>query len=293
MAGKVVTVMNMKGGVGKTTVAAHVGGVIGRTTHLDGGYRKVLLIDYDPQFNLSQALLPADVYYKLEKSGKTSLAILQDDESVTNPYEIQGPGSKSPPSVADLAHQVYRFKDRGVDLVPSTLDLMYVALGHSEKRLDPFEDRFEAFINECRTVYDYIFIDCHPAGSILTKTSLQNSDHVLIPVSPQKYAVRGVQLMLRFISAKRTGAPGPTPHILFNACPRTGVSEEERLIRDEPRFADKCMTNTLKWYRVFSDPIEGKGFAWGSNKAWSTIAYWNLCDVAGEFLRRTNGVTGP
>ncbi len=56
--GTVVTVMNMKGGVGKTTVAMHLGGVFARFRVQDRS-RKVLLIDYDPQFNLSQSLLPA------------------------------------------------------------------------------------------------------------------------------------------------------------------------------------------------------------------------------------------
>lgn len=54
--GTVVTIMNMKGGVGKTTVAMHLGGVISRYKFPDKR-RKVLLVDYDPQFNLSQAFI--------------------------------------------------------------------------------------------------------------------------------------------------------------------------------------------------------------------------------------------
>ncbi len=56
--GTIITVMNMKGGVGKTTVTAHLGGIFARYDIL-GRPRKVLLIDYDPQFNLSQVFLPS------------------------------------------------------------------------------------------------------------------------------------------------------------------------------------------------------------------------------------------
>jgi cellulose biosynthesis protein BcsQ len=289
----VVTVMNMKGGVGKTTVTAQLGGIVARASLNGNGHKKVLLIDYDPQFNLSQALLPAAKYYDLEKQRKTCLSILQDSEAVENPYEIQVPGSRKPPDVATLTCGIYRSLSSRLDLIPSTLDLMYVALGQTERRIDPFEDRFGAFIESCRETYDYVFIDCHPAGSILTKTSLQNSDHVLIPVSPQKYALRGVQLMLKFISAKRKGVLGPQPHILFNNVPRTRISPEEHIIRGDDRVKDKCLVHTLKYFKAFGDLFEGDGFVWRSKKAWSTVAYWNLQEVATEFLDRVNGRVSP
>jgi cellulose biosynthesis protein BcsQ len=61
----VITVMNMKGGVGKTTVAIHLAGVIARYL-VNNKPRKVLAIDYDPQFNMSQAFLPAKTYFALD-----------------------------------------------------------------------------------------------------------------------------------------------------------------------------------------------------------------------------------
>ena len=59
--GQVVTVMNMKGGVGKTTVSMQLGSMAASVIYPNVQPRKVLLIDYDPQFNLSQALLPPNV----------------------------------------------------------------------------------------------------------------------------------------------------------------------------------------------------------------------------------------
>jgi len=264
--GTIVTIMNMKGGVGKTTVAMHLGGVISRYKFPDKR-RKVLLVDYDPQFNLSQAFIPPIKYFSLEKELKTTLAILQDDETDLDPYRLQVPGNQVPPKVVDLIYKVYNFVDgTKLDIIPSTLDLMYIALGQSSQRTSPIEERFDKFIAECRKKYDLVVIDCHPAGSLFTKTSLRNSDHVLIPVVPQRYALRGIGLMMKFIESKRLGTHAPKPHILFNLTERVGISKVELEIRSNKNFSRLCMRNTLKHYTVFSEPIYGKGFVWHSSK---------------------------
>jgi chromosome partitioning protein len=175
-----------------------------------------------------------------------------------------------------------------LDLIPSTLDLMYLALGQTEQRTTPFENRFDKFVAQCREKYDVIVIDCHPAGSIFTKTSLRSSDHVIIPVAPEKYAVRGIGLMMQFINALQLGTARPQTHILFNAVPRTGETSEEQEIRANPRFSSACMSNTLKRFTAFSDPMGGKGFVWQSRKPYSTLAFVNLMAVVREFVKRTN-----
>ncbi len=283
----VVTVMNMKGGVGKTTVAMHLGGILARYTLGAPSARKILLIDYDPQFNLSQAMLPPKTYFALEKERKTTIAVLLDDDADLNPYQLQVPGNHTPPSVATVATSIYKLKNGGLlDIIPSTLDLMYVALGQTDTNVKPIEERFAKFIAECRSSYDLTIIDCHPAGSLFTKTSLRNSDHVLIPVAPQRYSVRGIGLMMNFIAAKKQGTHGPKPHILFNATPRTGISPQETQIRSNSSFSKYCMTNTLKRYAAFADPEDGDGFVWFSGKPYSTEAFRNLIAVTDEFRQR-------
>lgn len=284
--GQVVTVMNMKGGVGKTTVSINVAGMITRMRP-PGEPVKILAIDYDPQFNLSQAFLPAKTYFELEKQRKTSISILLDDDSDLNPYQLQVPGSLKPPSVSTIATRVMTMKGGSfLDIVPSTLDLMYVALGQANANTKPIEERFEKFINECREKYDYIFIDCHPAGSLFTKTALRNSQHVVIPVIPQKFSARGIGLMMEFIKAKNGGGTSVTPHILFNLAPRTGISSQEAEIRANPRYAKYCLDKTLKKYKAFADPEDGKGFVWHSSASYSTEAYFNLRSVAAELVGR-------
>lgn len=284
--GIVITIMNMKGGVGKTTVAAHLAGITSRYI-MHGKSRKILVIDYDPQFNLSQTFLLPKTYFTLEKERKTTLSILLDDDVDLDPYKLQVPGNHNPPKVASLVTRIFTFQDAWLDLIPSTLDLMYVALGQANSQTGPIEERFEKFIQECRSKYDVVFIDCHPAGSLFTKTSLRNSDHVVIPVVPQRYAVRGIGLMMNFINAKKEGGKSPKPHILFNMTSRTSVSPQETEIRANAEFSNFCMDNTLKKFKAFSEPEGGKGFVWVSGKAYSTEALYNLIRVGSELIGRT------
>lgn len=277
----------MKGGVGKTTVSMHVASCAAAVNFGSPTPRRVLLIDYDPQFNLSQALLPVKTYYALEAKKATVLSVLVDDDSELDPYHLQVPGNENPPSVSKLATRIFSYSKIGtLDLVPSTLDLMYVALGQSNASSKPIELRFEKFITECRSLYDLIIIDCHPAGSLFTKTSLRNSDYVLIPVVAQRYAVRGIGLMTTFINAKKQGTTGPKPIILFNATDRVGISDEETQIRGNPDYASFCLKFSLKKYKAFRDLDGGKGFVWTNKKSYSTEAWHNAYSVTKELLQR-------
>ena len=286
--GQVVTVMNMKGGVGKTTVSMHLGSMAAvANVHAGQGPKKVLLIDYDPQFNLSQALLPPKKYFELEAQKKTILSVLLEDDVGIDPYHLQVPGNENPPKLEEVRANIIKNSNGSrLDLIPSTLNLMYVALGQANGSIKPMEARFEKFIQECRKEYDLIIIDCHPAGSVFTKTSLRNSDHVLIPVAIQRYAIRGIGLMMSFIDSKKQGAKGPTPHILFNATARFGTSKEEKQIRENKKYEDYCLVNTMKRYSALNDLDGGKGFIWNSKKSYSTEAFSNVRKVTSEFLTR-------
>jgi len=232
--------------------------------------------------------LPASLYFKLEKERKTTLSILVDDDTKLDPYKLQVPGNHNPPALSEIITHVYKTKlGATLDIIPSTLDLMYLALGKSDGRIEPIEERFDKFVQQCRSEYDVTIIDCHPAGSLFTKTSLRNSDHVIIPVMPQRYAVRGIGLMMQFMDAKKAGSAAPTPYILFNHTPRIGVSPVETSIRSDAKYAKYCLENTLKRYKAFSEPEEGKNFVWASNKPYSTEAFTNLLKVSIEFINKS------
>ena len=237
---------------------------------------------------MSQAKLTSKRYFEIENEKKTCLQILQDPDAPLDPFKIQTPESATPPNVVDLAETlVSRRSGAQVDIVPSTLDLMYVALGTATGDIEVLEARFKAFVDDCRNHYDLTMIDCHPAGSILTRTSLQNSDHVLIPVVPQAYAARGIALMMRFISANSTEPNKPMPHILFNMVPRSGPTPTVvNEIRGNPNLSQYCLKRVLRKYKAYSDPTEGRGFVWTSGKSYSVEAFGNLFHLAHEFAER-------
>jgi chromosome partitioning protein len=151
--GKVITVMNMKGGVGKTTVCMHIGfAMVKYNFNAIAPSKKILLIDYDPQFNLSQALLPSKKYFELEKAGKTVLSILTDKSTNIDPYDIPVPGNYNPPNCSDIVTEIYRAGEHRLDLIPATLELIAIAIGTSTKHAQKMKERFGKFILEAKNI---------------------------------------------------------------------------------------------------------------------------------------------
>lgn len=281
--GKVLTVMNMKGGVGKTTISCHLAALAGRNELGHPDVKRILLIDYDPQFNASQTMIGAGDYDRLEKDRKTVLSILVQDPSQYDPFAIYSHDFYKPPKVADLVFKTGASAGQ-VDIIVSTLDLMFVALGQPGKTLTPMKERFSAFIKEAKAKYDLVIIDCHPAGSVFTQTSLSTSDHVLIPVKPERYALRGVGLMKRFIDGRGPQSSGIVPHIVFNET--RGVSDAERAIRGAAEFRPLCLGPTIGHSKHFRRASQGTNFMWDVRSANYKNVMKNLNSVLGELLTR-------
>src|SRR3990172_8493149 len=213
----VITFMNMKGGVGKTTTCIHVASAFALLIK-----KRVLIIDYDPHFNASQYLMSAKEYYSLNEKTQTVLAVLSPRAEAATPFKLLLPLPEDPiPSVSTLARSIVNFKNGGkLHLIPGTLALMYPTLGQPSESLTPMEERFDRFIKNCREQYDHVFIDCHPAGSFLTKTALLASDHVVLPVAPDSFSKRGIILMHEFLAYLSTFGKDPKLWIIFNRVPR-------------------------------------------------------------------------
>jgi chromosome partitioning protein len=178
-AGTTVALMNMKGGVGKSTLTANLGWFC--------AYRKdlrVLLVDLDPQFNLSQYVFGTAAYQKhLEGGQRTVLDVLEQGSP-------SGAGT-SPMRPEDVIATVQRWKDgSGIDLVPSSLQLSFTLKNPTGK-----EYLLSNFLNQVRTSYDLILIDCSPTESILTTAAYLASDSVLIPVKPEFLSTIGLPLV--------------------------------------------------------------------------------------------------
>ena len=168
---EVISVVNQKGGVGKTTTTVNVGIGLAR----EG--KKVLLIDADPQGSLT-----ASLGYEEPDDLRITLATIMMD--VINEEEI---------NLEDgiLHHQ------ENVDLLPANIELsaLEVTMGNVMSR----EMIMKEYIDAIRSRYDYILIDCMPSLGMMTINALVSSDSVLIPVQAAYLPVKGLQQLIKTI----------------------------------------------------------------------------------------------
>ncbi len=169
--GRVITVFNQKGGVGKTTSVINLAAALGKLN------KKVLIVDIDPQGNATSGL-GID-----KKSLKTSIY-----DSLINNMNVK--------------ETVHSTTAENVDIVPSNVELAGAEIELIEK-----EDRelsLKRVLSDIRDDYDIILIDCPPSLGLLSINGLSASDSVIIPIQCEYYALEGVsQLMETIMLVKR------------------------------------------------------------------------------------------
>lgn len=180
-----VSFINMKGGVGKTTLANQVA----HSADADGF--KTLAVDLDPQSNLSQALMTPSKYVKhLQQKLPTIVQIF--DQYIPTSDENYSP---TPLNIHDvIVKGVGYWKGSILDLIPSRLELSRVLKNPTGK-----ERRLAKALAQISDEYDLIIIDCAPTESILTEAAYFASKYVLVPVKPEFMATIGLPLLARSI----------------------------------------------------------------------------------------------
>jgi len=179
-----VSLINMKGGVGKTTLAAQLAHAADRRK------LRTLAIDLDPQSNLSQALLSPEKYVKMLKQKPTVAALF---EQYLPPSDFSS--SPKPVDVQDvILKKAGYWSSTTLDLIPSRLEL-----AHTLKNPTGKERRLARALSKVADEYDLILIDCAPTESILTEAAYHASRYVLVPVKPEFLATIGLPLLARSI----------------------------------------------------------------------------------------------
>ena len=158
---KVISISNHKGGVGKTTSAINIGAGLNKLG------KKVLLIDLDPQANLSQ-----------------SLGIIDQDKNIYK--ALRGEYNLEPITIL-----------KGLDIVPSTLDLSGAEIELSGEA--GREYILKEILDPLRGAYDFIIIDSPPSLGLLTINSFTASDEILIPLQAQYLALQGLAKLIEVV----------------------------------------------------------------------------------------------
>lgn len=164
--GKIIAVVNQKGGVGKTTSAVSL------TAALHASGARVLLCDFDPQANASSGL------------GVDKRRVKQ------NVYDMLINGV--PPRECVVRTKFGDLIASSADLAGATVELI-----SEEKR----EYRLKAALEQLRAEYDLIFIDCPPSLELLTLNALCAADGILIPVQCEYYALEGLADLMATLRA--------------------------------------------------------------------------------------------
>ena len=249
MATPVLMFMNMKGGVGKTTLAVELSVALARYNR-----KRILLVDYDPQANASLAFLETPRYFQYLDQGKSIANCLIPDAQESDPFSVIGVSS-----VKELDCEAYSVRVRSwvfrnhpdrqagrLDLIPGHLELMRVALNmidlDNERRL---LDRWNALIKSAKDIYDCIVIDCHPAGSFFTKSALLASDAVIIPTTSDSYAATGLSMMRRHMEMWESSGGAKDFLIIFNDVHKSWDNSVEATIRGDDRFSDHCLSSRV------------------------------------------------
>ena len=168
---KIISVINQKGGVGKTTT------VINLAAGLTMKEKKILVIDLDPQGNAT-----------------TGLGLSNATTSDQTIYNVLN-GNKKIPEVI----QATSFEN--LDLISSNVDLsgLEVETAGDSRRAFKLKDELALILNNSEPSYDYIIIDCPPSLSLLTIMALVASDALVVPLQTEFFALEGLTQLMKTI----------------------------------------------------------------------------------------------
>lgn len=183
--GRIISVLNMKGGVGKTILTANLSTAV----HARDGL-STLLVDFDPQHNLTQLFFSQSRKEEFW-SKNLSVASLLDEEENAFPTEF--------PSLLSAAGGLAPF-----ELIPGTDQLLEYTLGLQDPiALERAKAAFKQRLGALRDRYRVILIDLNPAATFLTRCALESSDHVIVPVRPEQFSGVGLNLLGKLVDYQK------------------------------------------------------------------------------------------
>lgn len=273
----VVSILNMKGGVGKTTISAHVMRILFQRSQ-----KRILLIDLDPQFNLTQTIIKQSDYDTILTEQKTIMSCFEPLPS-NDFFKIKHTVAP-PPKASELCTSLWEVRGRPakLDIIAGNFDLVKYSLIDDPKQLQHASGYLKRFISGAKTEYDLIVLDCNPSSSFITKCALKNSTHVLSPVKLDKYSILGVGLVDKLFQWLEIE---PQHSILINDVQRSsGITGIERELRAHDKFGSLVLTNRLHSSTYLKASLSYTGFATDKGGPYSGELKQNINKITDELI---------
>jgi chromosome partitioning protein len=279
--GPVIAVVNMKGGVGKTTISANVFRELFRT-HI----KNTLLIDFDPQYNLSQLLLTRMEYEKLRDEHRTLWHVLNPDETPSI-FRVSDNDLMKPGPTEQYIRRLRSIRGSQpivrLDLLPGDFRTAMINLMTETAALRVRRQRFHEFVQESRMSYDLVVIDCNPSSSFMTRAAIEAASHLLIPVRADRYSILGLEMLTEYVRALPGIERPPESVVLVNDLAGAGGQNEViDQLRSHPEYGPRTLAATLNHSKVLEARASYSGFAVDKGVAYTDTVRRRLKAVADE-----------
>ena len=259
---KIISVINQKGGVGKTTT------VINLAAGLSMKGKKILVIDLDPQGNAT-----------------TGLGLSNNVNSVKTIYSVLNGNKK-------ISEVIQQTSISNLNLITSNVDLsgLEVETAGDSRRAFKLKDELSLILNDSRAPYDYILIDCPPSLSLLTIMALVASDALVVPLQTEFFALEGLTQLMKTIERIKSKL---NPHLDIRGILLTMFDKRNKLsgqVEKEARnyFKDKVYSTSVpRNVRLSEAPSHGIPVLLYDKICPGSKAYFKFTD---EFLEQDKQV---
>ncbi|MBT9446086.1 MAG: AAA family ATPase [Hyphomonadaceae bacterium] len=233
----VVSVLNMKGGVGKTTLSFHLFGCMQERRKVS-----ILLIDLDPQHNLSQLMVPTKQIDDAWARGQSVMSMFEPSQingwtaPADNLLSFNFDGELAKPDQVSIPLKPRDAKKPRFDIVLGHFEVVKYSLSEAAEHRDTLIRNFEKFLDWAKSSYGLVVIDLNPGASFLTEVALNVSSHLLAPVRPDRYSKRGLELLTKLMDKAYRLKRQPQRMAVVNGFHRSGnravVEAEVDVIKD-------------------------------------------------------------